>query len=128
MKLQSKQAVLVIITGACLLGPITFALSDQPKSTISPSTEQYLLLNDAAENLTLNTEQFPNPKCPTDTPDGDPDWYWDGGPLDTVNNDDGTLTVKTDVEGSYNITVYCMQHYDNTSGGGGYDVQTITSS
>jgi hypothetical protein len=127
-KVLLKHAILAAITSLLLLESTDFAQSDpQPQSTITPSDDQYVLLNDAAESITLTTTDVPKPKCTGDTPDGDPDWFWDTGPLDIVNKDDGTLKVNTDIEGTYNVTVYCKQHYDNSQGGGGYDVQTQTS-
>ena len=101
---------------------------DQPQSTIDKSGDQYAAYDEddgSDGDLLYSTAQTPNPECPDDTPDGDPDYYWDFGPLDGLDNGDGTATIYTDTEGSYQVTVYCEQDF-TASDGSDYteDIQT----
>jgi len=90
--------------------------ADQPQSTITPSDDQYILFDDPSATIDYSTSQAPTPNCSDDTPDGDPDYFWDYGDLDGIDNGDGTLTIKSDVEDDYHVTVYCEQTFTDSNG------------
>lgn len=100
--------------------------ADQVTSTISPSGEHYIAFQDNNGTMTFTTTEQPEPDCSSDVANGDPDYFWEFGVLDGIDNGDGTLDVKTDVEGNESIKVFCSQEYfdreDNP-----YTAQTLTS-
>jgi len=100
--------------------------ADQPQSTIAEG-EQFTAYLDPDGDLQLSTSEVPVAPCPGWTAQGDPDYYWDFGPLNGLDNGDGTATIHTDVEGSYNVTVYCGQQFDDGNGNSSYE-QTEPSS
>ena len=99
---------------------------DQPQSTIQSETGIFYVLYQGDDALSLSTSEVPTPNCPDDTPDGDPDYFWDFGTLDGEDNGDGTATIDTDQADTYNVTVYCEQDFVD-SDGNDYTEDTQTS-
>jgi len=125
-----KSNLLTRIVVYCALFLASIAISDnsfavdQPTSTI-PEGEQFTLYNDSEADLTLSTSEVPSPRCPDDEPTGDPDYFWDFGPLNGTDNADGTATISADTAGDYSVTVYVSQEFSGEDGS--YSEQTQTS-
>ncbi|HRJ72495.1 MAG TPA: hypothetical protein PLS03_09720 [Terrimicrobiaceae bacterium] len=115
----------LLLMGILALGAaISANAADQPTSTINEG-EQYALYNDTDGDLTFTTSEVPVPRCEGDEPSGDPDYFWDYGPLSGTDNGDGSLTIHTDTEGEYQVTVYCSQEFEGEDGP--YTEQTESS-
>ena len=132
---MKKMDYIIMIAAFCMLFTANqMSTADEPTSTISPSDDQSALTNDTDENMTLSTSQVPTPDCPDDTAQGSPTFYWDyGTDLDAEDNLDystshpETLTVKTDQEGSYQVTVYCEQSFVSSTSSNTYTEDTLVS-
>lgn len=125
VKMTVSSIVAVSISSVLLLAP-TFGSADEPVSTITPSEDQYILYGNPA-GITLTTSETPTPACPGDIAVAPPDYFWDCGPLDGTNNGDGTAFIATDVDGDYEVNVYCSQEFVSSITNTSYSEQTQSS-
>ncbi len=98
----------------------------QPQSILTSTDSGTAAFGDPDESIHIATTTKPVPRHPGDLPVGVPTYIWDFGPLDGVDNGDGTAIIFTDVEGSYKVTVSCQQEFIGTDKVV-YAEQTLTS-
>lgn len=117
MLMKKKNKCIVTIAALTLmLVASPCRADDQPTSTITPSGDQYAAYNDPSDTISYSTSEVPEPQCPNDSPTGDPDYFWEFGPLDGTDNADGSATINSTKEGSFKVTVFCSQEFTDSDG------------
>lgn len=126
--MRNKSSFIGTVIGliTLLMSSIVGHCQDQPQSTIQSSGDFYTLFQ-VGDNIELSTSETPNPNCPDDQADGDPDYFWDLGSLDAVDNGDGSATVFSDEAATYGVSVSCEQDFTD-SNDNDYTQDTQTSS
>ncbi len=104
-------AMLLATTLPGLASSAKIAEPKQPQSILDTVGDSTVAFDHPDDSIALVTTTKPMPRDPHDWPVGVPTYLWDFGPLDGVDNGDGTATIGTDVEGSYDVTVSCSQDF-----------------
>lgn len=89
---------------------------EQPTSTVLEDAQYILFGNIDPDHFKLTTLELPYPRNPRDVKVGDPRYHWDFGPLHAASYTPGVLSVYADTDGSYEVTVYCEQIFQDAHG------------
>jgi hypothetical protein len=90
-------AVLLSTTLPGISNTETVAEPKQPQSILEDAGTSYAAFGDSDDHLYMVTTTKPVPRDPRDLAVGVPTYIWDFGPLDGVDNGDGTATIYTDM-------------------------------